>query len=474
MTRSPDGRDAVKHLPPPEDGEPKRRSGAIALAITVASAMVVATCSARDRNVPPVTPAAMASAQDALAGATSSASATAESAAPPMPTEFVPAPVSTAAQEAAPAQEPEARGKGHELDRFYAALRALERKSRPAHVRIAWLGDSHGAADLWSGPLREALQARFGNGGPGFVHLGYKSYRHEGIKLEIRGKWATTPKNPATGVRAGDGIFGLGGVLLTGNAEGPRAAITVTDAALPPSLSWDLCYKLAARQDELQVSLTGQPDRTLRADVSTKLGALAHVTMTSTGASPTLRATPVGGQPKLCGAVAETDPKTQPGVVLDTLGINGARLTTPLAWDEASWVPELARRAPALVILEYGTNESGDHSINPARYVDNMQRVMARVRTASPSTDCLVLAPTDRADTLEKTPLVRDALREAAKVVGCGFWDTYTVMGGKASIVTWKTETPPRAGGDGVHLTARGYRFLGDRLAADVLSGYRP
>ena len=41
-------------------------------------------------------------------------------------------------------------------------LRELERKQRASHVRIVWLGDSHGAADFWSGAVRTALQERFG------------------------------------------------------------------------------------------------------------------------------------------------------------------------------------------------------------------------------------------------------------------------------------------------------------------------
>jgi hypothetical protein len=47
-------------------------------------------------------------------------------------------------------------------------------------------------------------------------------------------------------------------------------------------------------------------------------------------------------------------------------------------------------------------------------------------------------------------------------------------MGGRGSILNWHSETIPRAGGDGVHLTPRGYRDLGERLAADVMNGYRP
>jgi lysophospholipase L1-like esterase len=273
-------------------------------------------------------------------------------------------------------------------------------------------------------------------------------------------------------VRTGDGVFGLGGVLLSGAEDGPRAILTVTDPALPPALTWDLCYKAGSPQDEIRVSLTGAPDQTLKAEEPP--GALRHLVLTSAGEAPVLHVLPTGGQPGLCGVTIEADPAAQPGVVLDTLGINGARLTTPLAWDEAAWRGELARRPPALVIVEYGTNESGDHTVRPESYVENLRRLMARVHGVAPEADCLVLAPTDRADTAETTPRVRDALREAARASSCGFWDTYEKMGGKASIVAWHQESPPRAGGDGVHLTPRGYKALGDQLAADVLGLYKP
>jgi lysophospholipase L1-like esterase len=376
--------------------------------------------------------------------------------------------------EPAPPPGPLPRNPGHELDNFYASLRTLEKHARQGHVRVAWLGDSHGASDLWSGPLRAALQKQFGDGGPGFVHVGYKAYRHDNMRIEVKGKWASTPRAPATAVRTGDGTFGLGGVLYTGTAESPRATLTVSDAALPATLTWDLCYKLVTPTDEIQVSLTGAQDRLLKVEPDQPLGALRHLVLTSSGESPTLRVLPTGGQPAFCGVTIDTDPKAQPGVVLDTLGINGARLTTPLAWNEQAWAQELARRQPQLVILEYGTNESGDHVIRPDAYVENLRRVMARVHAVSPDADCLVLAPTDRADTVERTPLVRDALKLAAQKEQCMFWDTYEKMGGKGSIVAWHQESPPRAGGDGVHLTPRGYKDLGEKLAADVLAGYRP
>jgi lysophospholipase L1-like esterase len=47
-------------------------------------------------------------------------------------------------------------------------------------------------------------------------------------------------------------------------------------------------------------------------------------------------------------------------------------------------------------------------------------------------------------------------------------------MGGAGSITAWAQEAPPRAAKDGVHLTQRGYRALGEALAAHVLRGVSP
>src|SRR5579862_5846735 len=48
---------------------------------------------------------------------------------------------------------------------------AASSRRRPA-VRILQLGDSHTAADFFSGELRQRLQARFGVGGPGYLAAG--------------------------------------------------------------------------------------------------------------------------------------------------------------------------------------------------------------------------------------------------------------------------------------------------------------
>jgi lysophospholipase L1-like esterase len=459
--------------PPPAPAAKNDARGRIAaLAVTILSGIIVLTCGTTHEQAPPpaapTTPPPVDSESAPVAVPTTTAAA-----APPLEI-----PTATAAASADPAPAPAgplARTTGRELDNFYAALRELEKHTRTDHVRVAWLGDSHGASDFWSGALRSGLQKRFGNGGPGYVTVGNKGYRHDGVKIEVGGKWRPRPKGASTVIPSPDGVFGLGGFLMIGQEGSPRATFKLgtQDPPLPAALSWDLCYKPATKKDDIEIKVDGVTVATLPAKGDAR-GALHHQIFASKGADPTISVVPRGGFPELCGVVIEADPKAAPGVVLDTLGINGARMATILAWNQASWVAELSRRTPALVVLEYGTNESGDYKIDPAVYVANLTQVMARVHQASAKTDCLVLSPTDRADTRERTPLVRDALEQAAKAVGCGFWDTYKVMGGKGSILAWRAETPPRAAGDGVHLTMKGYRELGDRLAADVLGAYTP
>lgn len=455
--------------------------GAALAALLCAAAL---GCSSADRPAPPGLEAGVGRPPPGAAAAPPVTAATSASAAPPEataapPASAAPSAATSAASSAAPAEAPapaEAsapRPGDGPYARFFAALRDLEQGKRRDHVRVAWLGDSHTAADFWSGALRMVLQKRFGHAGPGFVHLGFEAYRHDGVKAVVEGKWRMRPKGPSTMTITGDGVFGLGGILFIPDGGGSRAQLSLTEPAFSGRTRWDVCYRMSTPNDQLTVSLTGAEPVVVKATPESPPGAIRHLSLPG-DAGATLTVTPSGGAPELCGAVIEGDPAARRGVVVDTLGINGARLGTPLAWSEPSWAAELARRAPSLAVIAYGTNESGDINADPSTYGRQLTEVLARIRRVQPEVDCLALAPTDRRDTPDRTPLVRDAIREAARANGCGFWDTYEVMGGKGSIDAWGKEKPPRAAKDGVHLTSRGYREIGFKLADEVLKGYRP
>ncbi|HEU4538425.1 MAG TPA: hypothetical protein VFS00_30100, partial [Polyangiaceae bacterium] len=300
------------------------------------------------------------------------------------------------------------------LPAFFGRLCDLRSGARAEHVRVAWLGDSHAAADLWTGAFRRRLQERYGNGGPGFLHLGWKArapIRHDGVTFSTRSRWRLEPPAYSQTKRYDDGVLGLGGVRTLPLERDARARVEVSDPALRgETLRWTLSYRPLVASATADVVLgdgkqqrllaeggeagpagattpagaTGKPGpagATTPAGAAGKPGPAGSIAQTATPAGAT---TPAGlttpgaaigkGAPRqrtfrgpdafevrggrgfqFFGVVAETE---APGLVVDTLGLNGARLSTMLAWDEPAWVSELARRRPDLVVVAFGTNES--------------------------------------------------------------------------------------------------------------------
>lgn len=358
------------------------------------------------------------------------------------------------------------------LAHFHDALAALEAGRRDDHVRILWLGDSHAQADFWPDGIRAGLGRRFGKAGPGFLHLGMKSYRHAGTKIEIRGKWRMRPKQPSTVEAWGDGAFGLGGILHAGFAEQRTAQIELTDESLEgKKLAIDLCYKFGLPNDAFELYLGDELVKTFAAGGTEAVGEIRHHVAEATGLTK-VKVRIKDGRPDFCGLTVETDPSAHPGVVLDNLGINGARYGTALAWNEAAWAAEVKRRPPDLFIFEYGGNEASDMPSAPAAYGEQARELMARARRIVPKASCWVVAPSDRADAESRIPPIVEAMKEAANDAGCAFWNTYEVMGGKGSLRRWRDLD--KAAEDGIHLKPKGYAEVSALMLQDLMKGYRP
>lgn len=359
------------------------------------------------------------------------------------------------------------------LPRFFAEARALADGSRKDHLRIVWVGDSHTAADLWTGAVRNQLTKKLGAGGPGFVHVGWaeNKYRHDGVRLEILEKWSVLPVPYPTTKRDGDGVYGLGGVRLVPASGDARSTVEVLASAAPKAakLTWDLAYR-PGDDGKVRASVDGDPAELT--DVTKSPHGIRHHKFTSRGATGKLQVS-TSGRPELLGVVIEGD---TPGVVLDTLGLNGARVATWTARDDAAWVEELTRRHANLVVLAFGTNESSDVAPKSEKYEAEADKLLTRVQRASPEADCLVILPMDRGGTEfpARLAIISEGLTAAAKRHGCATWSALSAMGGPGSMSAWARESPPRGGADGIHLTPKGYQYLGERLAKDLLVALEP
>jgi hypothetical protein len=217
---------------------------------------------------------------------------------------------------------------GHALDAFHAALaRAAQGEGQ---ARIAFYGASHVASDMFTGPLRERLQQRFGNAGPGFVLPAkpWRWYLHSGFELDRNRGWQDT-RVKARAPR--DDVYGLMGVALDIKNRFAMAGIQSRDAVPEGQHAlYELWYLKQPNGGRLRVYIDGKRagkvntrgDRVEPGYSLFEAGAGAHrFELRAHGDGPV----------RLFGLSVE---RAMPGVVLDTLGIPGARARYHLHWDD--------------------------------------------------------------------------------------------------------------------------------------------
>jgi lysophospholipase L1-like esterase len=345
---------------------------------------------------------------------------------------------------------------------FEQLLRLSGRQSRDP-VHILHFGDSHTAADEWTGALREMFQQRFGDGGSGFSVAGhpFAGYRRFDAKSSASPAWTSAGLRTAHG----DGFFGLGGISV----ETTRMGQFVT---------------LDADCDRVEIDYLQQPDggrlglydgespiEQFPTDGDLGPG-FANI---ETPAGPhhfvlrTLDSKPV----RLFGWVADRNA----GVTYEALGINGAEAAVMLKWNQEMLATYLQRRNPGLIVLAYGTNEATDPAWDPQSYQAMYSSLLEKLRAAAPAASILAIGPGDRwvrARSVWKIvpgiDWVIAAERAACKANGCAYWDTRARMGGAGSMREWVTSGLAQA--DHVHFTNAGYRRLASALFDDLMRQY--
>lgn len=365
-------------------------------------------------------------------------------------------------------------GAADALASFHAALQRAA--AGEGKARILFYGASHVASDLFTGRIRQALQARFGDAGPGFVMPAkpWPYYRHALVEhVESRG-W----KAPRVRARQPiEGRFGLAGVALESSDRYAIAKLhTRADGSSGGNSSQlELMYLKQPDGGSLRIVVDGQIVSTL--STAGREAEPAYFQLTTTdGPHDVELHTFADGPVTVFGLTLERD---HPGVVLDTVGIPGARARYHLLWDDALYREHVAHRTPDLVVLAYGTNEAGDKDVPIADYEHELRDVVGRLRATAPNASCLLIGPSDRPEKLSdgtyvprtRVPEIVEAQRRTARDLGCGFFDLVAFMGGPMSMVRWAAASPPFGAPDHVHYTRRGYEALGDVLTEALTSG---
>ncbi len=345
-------------------------------------------------------------------------------------------------------------------------------------VRILQFGDSHTAADIFTGEMRADLQQQFGDGGLGFQFPGhpFAGYHLAGsLRSESTG-WVTEG-NHFTAL--GDGDLGLGGISISTTQPGQTITLQVSCSTL------QLHYLQQPGGGHVQFSDNGAPLATIDTASAAAADAAAGTTVApgtagtfSYSCSPgphdfeftTLDPAPV----KLLGLVTE-----QAGVTYECLGINGAVAPLMLRWNQELFDDYLRQRSPSLIVLAYGTNESGSSAEHLSDYPEEFGRILDNLHRVSPSASILVLGPADRSMRQGRrgpwrpysgTDLIIAMQKEACRTHNCTFWDTRRRMGGFGAMQQWVAAGWAQP--DRTHLTGTGYRALADALYADLMHAY--
>jgi lysophospholipase L1-like esterase len=255
--------------------------------------------------------------------------------------------------------------------------------------------------------------------------------------------------------------FGLHGVFVETARRNAWAEVSTTssgDVGRAASV-FELFYYRQPRGGDLQVFLDGTPLERIRTRDAAAGPGYARYEVPDGPHSLRVRATG-NGLVRLFGMALERE---RPGVIVDTLGINGARARYHLMWEDQLYREHLRRRNPDLVVLAYGTNESGDDQ-PIALYEAQLRQVVSRVRETVPNASCLLVGPSDRPARLEdgsyedrpRTAQLIQAQHRVAVEMGCGFFDLVAFMGGPLSMVAWNSAEPAYGSPDHVHFTRVG------------------
>jgi lysophospholipase L1-like esterase len=355
------------------------------------------------------------------------------------------------------------------LDGFYAQLESHETAHRDTTasagtLRVLQFGDSHTAADMFTGEARRVFQERFGNGGIGYSYAGhpFAGYRILGSSRSQTSGWKTQGNKF---LQLGTAQTGLGGISITTEQAGEQVTLDTSCTTL------ELQYLQQPGGGNMRFADNGSAPVEIETDAST-IGAGTFTYYCPAGDHHFELTTEQNAPVTLLGWVA-----TQPGVTWESIGINGAEAPLILKWDQGLFSQYLKANSPALIVLAYGTNEAASSYWDEDTYRQTFASLIDTIHFYVPESSILVVGPADRSVAQHRawhafagTDHIIRAQRAVCRAHGCAFWDQRQRMGGFGAMQQWVNIGWAQP--DHTHFTGTGYKALADALITDLISGY--
>jgi lysophospholipase L1-like esterase len=367
---------------------------------------------------------------------------------------------------------------------FTTASRDALGATREQHgsLRILQIGDSHTAADLFTGELRRQLQARYGDGGPGYVDIGepHPGVRSAALKVSVSDGWEYNALQ-----KSGDASrFYLSGFDAETSRSGERLVF-----ASPRPIPYDVIeIEFVASPDGGTVDIAVDDLPPMRRSLASSRRERIVERLLPDNSLPAqiskLSITTTEGRRVIVSGVSIVNKAY--GVSYSNVGFPGATIDIVNKYDPALFVSELQRMNPQIVVLAFGTNEGFNDGLDLETYRARYQNVIGTIRKSLPMARIIVVGPADgnripascikdptsgrcgvarRAErgecpwpTPPKLQAVRDIQRQIADDESIPFWDWSSIMSPKCGAHAWFTATPRLMAADHVHFTVEGYK----------------
>ena len=332
-----------------------------------------------------------------------------------------------------------------------------EARRTKGRVRVLHLGDSQIDLDHLSASLRGHFQRRFGDGGIGYVPLvaPWRWFYLPDVAHKSSAGWRL---HSVADRRRPDRWLGLG--MLAAESEAPSAWTELRFRSGEAGSTITINFLRQPGGGAFTALLDGRGKGAVRTwDRSHQLG--QHRILTGPGAHRLRLRTQ--GRVRLFGAAIESRGE---GLSWENLPLISGRFHRLAQADLELWAAQLAARRPALLVLQFGANDTLSFGRSIGSYREQVAKFLRQAREAAPKTACVVVGPLDQltrddAGRLGPRPswaAVQRAQRETALDAGCAFWDARAAMGGEGSLLRWRQRKLIRA--DLVHLNGRGARLL--------------
>jgi lysophospholipase L1-like esterase len=269
-------------------------------------------------------------------------------------------------------------------------------------ITILQFGDSHTAADYFTGEVRRVLQARYGNGGPGFLVLGCPHPReyHAIIKSSCTSGWTYSSIKKSESILP----FSLSGFTASATTSGETINL-YAETAMPYD-DIEIGARVGPEKGGIEVSvdkvvrlrrsLVNQIEAPITLSVSSSsVGSLSSTTTmrhrTRHLREVSIKVTDSG--PVDLGGISIFDRTA--GVSFSNIGFSGATIAVIDKFDSGVLANELERLAPDIVILEFGTNEGFHDDTDLAEYRALYSRVIGKISAVLPNTKLVMILPPD-------------------------------------------------------------------------------